>query len=218
MGSVSLHWPPVLCQWLILRFKVFQSKYLIQTDNMDKLSHDQRVKMESWKGKYLMTSWENYADFLEKLGVPLILRKLATMGTPIVEVTYDEETEEWNISRTSTLFYQLIKLRSVDFKFKLEEEFDEVTPDKRDVRSIVTVEGDSFKHVSKAKKEGVTGHTVVTEFKGHECTRYMTIDKQPDVIGVMKFRGLVDGKVVEQMETSNIDFDQAESMAKTFDK
>ena len=51
----------------------------------------------------------------------------------------------------------------------------------------------------------------------HIC-RYMTIDKQPDVIGVMKFRRLVDGKVVEQMETSNIDFDQAESMAKTFDK
>ena len=65
------------------------------------------------------------------------------MGTPIAEVeyfnifynnpklvatkvTYDEETEEWNICRTSTLFYQLIKLRSVDFKFKLDEEFDEV--------------------------------------------------------------------------------------------
>ena len=25
-------------------------------------------------GKYLMTSWENYAEFLEKLGVPLLLR------------------------------------------------------------------------------------------------------------------------------------------------
>ena len=56
-----------------------------------------------------------------------------------------------------------------------------MTPDKRDVRSIVTVDGDSFKHVSKAKKEGVTGHTVITEFKGDEVTRYMTIDKKPDV-------------------------------------
>ena len=35
----------------------------------------------------------------------------------------------------------------------------------------MTVEGDSFKHVSKAKKEGVTGHTVITEFKGDEVTR-----------------------------------------------
>ena len=33
-----------------------------------------------------MTSWENYEDFLEKLGVGLLLRKLATLGTPIVEV------------------------------------------------------------------------------------------------------------------------------------
>ena len=48
--------------------------------------------------------------------------------------------------------------------------------------------------------------------------RYMTIHKQPDVVGVMKFRRYVDGKVVEQMETSSIDFDQAESMAKTLDK
>merc|ERR1711936_1181248 len=162
---------------------------LIRTHNpgMEKLSTEQKRKMEKWIGKYLMTSWENYADFLEKLGVPLLLRKLATMGTPIVEVTYDEETETWNISRTSTLFYQLIKLRSVDF---------------------------SFKHVSKAKKEGVTGHTVVTEFKGNECTRYMTIDKNPDVIGVMKFRRMVDGKVVEATEVKSLDFENADQIAK----
>ena len=43
-----------------------------------------------------------------------------------MKVTFDEETEEWNICRTSTLFYQIIKLRSVDFKFKLDTEFDEV--------------------------------------------------------------------------------------------
>merc|ERR1712193_161291 len=162
----------------------------------------------SWRGKYLMTSWENYADFLEKLGVPLLLRKLATMGTPIVEVTYDEETEVWNVSRTSTLFYQLIKLR-------LDEEFDEVTPDKREVTSIVTVEGDTFKHVSKAKKEGVTGHTVVTEFKGNECTRYMTIEKNPDCVGVMKFRRMVDGKVLEATAVQNLeDFESANQIAK----
>ena len=37
-------------------------------------------------GRYMMTSWENYEDFLQKLGVSLLLRKLATLGTPIVEV------------------------------------------------------------------------------------------------------------------------------------
>ena len=33
-----------------------------------------------------MTSWENYEEFLENLGVSLLLRKLA-LGTPIVEVS-----------------------------------------------------------------------------------------------------------------------------------
>ena len=41
----------------------------------------------------------------------------------------------------------------------------------------------------------------------------MTIDKKPEVLGIMKFRRLVDGRVVEQMETSNIDFETAEAMA-----
>merc|ERR1711923_403529 len=170
---------------------------------MNKLSHEQRKKMMKWRGKDMMTSWENYAEFLEKLGVPLLLRKLATMGTPLVEVLYDEATEEWNISRTSTIFYRLIKLRSVDFKFKLDEEFDEVTPDKREVTSIVTVEGDTFKHVSKAKKEDVTGHCVVTEFNGDEIIRYMTIEKVPDCTGVMKFTRMKDDVQVTEIEADH---------------
>ena len=46
----------------------------------------------------------------------------------------------------------------------------------------------------------------------------MTIDKNPDVVGVMKFRRLVDGKVVEQMETSDIDFHNAETIARSLDQ
>ena len=51
-----------------------------------------------------MTSWENYADFLEKLGVPLLLRKLATMGTPIVEVR--RVTGEYNIGLNTKLKWE----------------------------------------------------------------------------------------------------------------
>ena len=46
----------------------------------------------------------------------------------------------------------------------------------------------------------------------------MTLDKNPDVVGVMKFRRLVDGKVVEQMETSDIDFQNAETIARSLDQ
>ena len=50
-----------------------------------------------------------------------------------------------------------------------------MTPDKRDVRSVVTVAGNRFTHVSKAKKEGVTGHCVITEFNGDEVVRWVSI-------------------------------------------
>jgi len=164
----------------------------------DIVDDKKRKEMEGWKGKYIMTSWENYEDFLQKLGVSLLLRKLATMGTPIVEVS--ECDGEWNISRTTTIFYKLVKLRSVDFKFRIGQTFDEVTPDKREVRSVVTVEGNKFIHKSTAKVEGVTGHTVITEFNGDCCTRYMTIDKVPDCIGVMKFKRIKEGEEPEKKE------------------
>ena len=64
-----------------------------------------------------------------------------------------ENNGEWNIRRTTTIFYRLVKLRwkifkifvspfltaavtsrAVDFKFRIGERFDEVTPDKREVR------------------------------------------------------------------------------------
>lgn len=172
------------------------------TGTSDLIDQKKQEEMESWKGKYLMTSWENYEEFLQKLGVSLLLRKLATLGTPIVEVS--EEDGEWNIRRTTTIFYRLVKLRAVDFKFRIGEEFDEITPDKRDVRSTVTVEGNKFIHESKAKVEGVTGHTVITEFNGDNVTRYMTIHKQPDCIGVMKFRRM---KNKEDVEVKEIDYD-----------
>lgn len=160
------------------------------------LDDKKRKEMEQWKGKYMMTSWENYEDFLQKLGVGVLLRKLATLGTPIVEVS--EEDGEWNIRRTTTVFYRMIKLRAVDFKFRIGERFDEITPDKRDVSSIVTVDGNKFIHKSTAKVEGVTGHTVITEFSGDKVVRYMTIDKVPDCIGVMKFERMKDEDEIEK--------------------
>jgi len=166
---------------------------------MYEIDQEQRRKMEGWKGKYLMTSWDNYEDFLRQLGVNVLLRKLATMGTPIVEVSEDSDGV-WNIRRTTTVFFRLVKLRAVDFKFRIGEEFDEVTPDRRDVRSCVTVSGNTFVHLSNAKKEGVTGHTVVTEFNGDEVIRYMVIHKKPHVKGKMTFRRVRNDEKIEQIE------------------
>ena len=51
----------------------------------------------------MMTSWENYEDFLEKLGVGLLLRKLATLGTPIVEVCKENWLQNYILLRSKHL-------------------------------------------------------------------------------------------------------------------
>ena len=102
-------------------------------------------------------------------------------------MTYDEETEVWNISRTSTLFYQLIKLRSVDFKFKLDEEFEETTPDGREVKSVVKMEGNKLVTVQTAKKDGEKSTKSVREFNGDELIYTMVI-VGGDITCVQKFK------------------------------
>ena len=64
--------------------------------------------------------------------------------------------------KTSTM------LKSMELKFKLGEEFDEKSPDGRDVKAIVTQEGDKFISVQTAKKESEKSTEIVREFKGDE--------------------------------------------------
>ena len=59
-------------------------------------------------------------------------------------------------------------LRSIQLKFKLGEEFDEKTPDGREVTAKVTKEGDSFISIQNAKKAGEKSTKIVREFKGDE--------------------------------------------------
>ena len=56
----------------------------------------------------------------------------------------------------------------MELKFKLGEEFDEKAPDGRDVKAVVTKEGDKFISVQNAKKEGEKSTKITREFKGDE--------------------------------------------------
>ena len=129
---------------------------------------------DKYLGKYDRVSAEKYDEFLAELGVNFMLRKAATASSPVFEVslkrpasdtwslsvslmsifsissfqvTYDKDSETW-LFKTSTI------LKSMELKFKLGEEFDEKAPDGRDVRAVVTKEGDSFISTQTAKKEG----------------------------------------------------------------
>merc|ERR1712013_469402 len=79
------------------------------------------------------------------LGVNLLLRKAALISTPIMEVSLDQGV--WTIKQSTTL-------KTMEMKFKVGVECDDVTPDGREVKMIVTNEEGAFLMLQKAKKLG----------------------------------------------------------------
>merc|ERR1711862_267967 len=135
--------------------------------------------MEAFKGKYERTSADKYEELLKELDVNFLLRKAATVSTPVLEIT--EEGGVWNIKTSTTL-------KTMELKFKLNEEFDETTPDGRDVRALVTFEDGKIVTVQKAKKEGQKSTRSTRELVGDELIYTMTVDGMADLKCVQKFK------------------------------
>merc|ERR1712110_58784 len=126
------------------------------------------VKMtDAMKGTYTRTSAEKYEEILAELGVNFLLRKADGV---------------WTIKTSTTL-------KSMELKFKIGEEFDETTPDGRDVKAIVTFEnGNQFVSVQTAKKDGQKSTKVIREFNGDEVVQTMTVVGKDDLVCVQKFK------------------------------
>ena len=135
--------------------------------------------MDSFKGKYERTSADKYEELLKALDVNFLLRKAATVSTPVMEVS--EAGGVWTI-KTST------SLKSMELKFKIGEEFDETTPDGREVTAKVTVDGNKLVSDQKAKKAGQKSTMTIREFKGDEVVQTMTLDGMDDFVCVQKFK------------------------------
>jgi len=79
-----------------------------------------------------MESSDKFDDFLKAIGVGFVMRNMAKVQTPTVEVS--NEGDEWTI-KTITTF------KTSEIKFKLGQEFDETRLDGVVVKSIVTLDG-----------------------------------------------------------------------------
>ena len=119
--------------------------------------------MESFiNKKYKLESSEKFEEFLEALGINILKRKLASIWSPVFEVTQDGDN--WAMSTKSVL-------RTTVVKFKLGEEFDEERADGVEVKSVVTVEGNKMKHVMKGEPETV----IIREFSANEMVVLGTV-------------------------------------------
>ena len=83
------------------------------------------------------------------------------------------------------MFYTVIR---VMFCTRIGKEFEETTADGREVTACVTLEGNKFVTVQKAKKAGEKSTKSVREFKGDEVVQTMTIDGVDDLVCVQKFK------------------------------
>jgi len=136
--------------------------------------------MVEYKGTYDRTGAENYDEFLKALDVNFVLRKAATASSPVFTVT--EEDGTWTF-KTATV------LKSMELKFKLDEEFEETTPDGREVKAIVKKDGDKFISIQTAKKEGQKSTEVIREFFEDKCVQTMKVkdNEGKEVVCVQTF-------------------------------
>ena len=132
------------------------------------------------KGKYQRVSEENYEDLLKTLNVGYLLRKAALASTPQMEVSEDDGV--WTI-KTSTV------LKSIELKFRVDEAFDEVTPDGREVSSIASIEGNKFIIVQNAKRVNQKSTRSIREFTADGCVYTLEVIGA-DVVCTQKFKRL----------------------------
>ena len=81
-------------------------------------------------GKYQMVESDNFDAFMERLGVGYLTRKLGNRSYPVV--TLAKEGEDYSMKTESLV-------KTSELKFKLGEQFDEVTGDGRKVLSTMTM-------------------------------------------------------------------------------
>ena len=86
---------------------------------------------DAFEGTWKLVSSENFDDYMKEVGVGFATRKVAGMAKPtlIISVNGDVVT-----IRSESTF------KNTEISFKLDQEFDEVTPDDRKVKSIINLD------------------------------------------------------------------------------
>merc|ERR1712215_360848 len=140
---------------------------------------DSQTIMDAFIGKFERTSAENYEELLKILDVNFLLRKAATVSNPVMEISEDGGVITIKSSTT---------LKTVELKFKLGEEFEETTPDGRDVTALANLEDGKIVMTQTAKKDGVKSTKSIREMSSpDELTYTMTVDGS-DLVCVQKYK------------------------------
>ncbi|CAG0925547.1 unnamed protein product, partial [Notodromas monacha] len=112
-------------------------------------------------GKWKMVSSENFDDYMKALGVGIVLRNLANVATPTIEFSKGDD-DTWTMTTSATF-------RTVEIKFKLNEEFEEVTGDGRKCATTFSFENGVLTQ-KQVGKDGSKNSELIRTFKGDDLT------------------------------------------------
>ncbi|KAL3310234.1 Plasma membrane ATPase proteolipid 2 [Cichlidogyrus casuarinus] len=85
-----------------------------------------------WIGSWKLTGSEQFDELMQAYGVSLITRKAACAVSPVLTISEEADGKYQMKSETT--------LKKSNFTFKLDEEFDEKTPDDATVKSTIKKE------------------------------------------------------------------------------
>lgn len=118
---------------------------------------------EVWEGKkYKNTESENFDEYMKALGVGFVLRKIGNSVSPTVELKKDGD--KYTLVTSSTF-------KNTEISFELGKEFDEETLDGRNVKSVITLEGNKLIQ----KQGGEPPSTIIREFTEKDMVATMTV-------------------------------------------
>jgi len=112
-------------------------------------------------GKWNMESSDKFDEWMKAIGVGMATRLIANKLKPATEISVNGD--EWTVKTISTF-------KNTEQKFKLGQEFDEVTPDGRNVKSTVTADGNKLN----INQVGDMTTTMTREFSADTMTITMT--------------------------------------------
>ena len=116
--------------------------------------------MENIFGKYKLETSENFDAFLKEIGVGLMKRKLANIAYPTLEISKDEQ--DYISIKTTAPF------KTSTTKFRIGEEFDEERMDDKMVKSLVTVQGNTYTQIQKDPDNKNLDIKYIREFTDNE--------------------------------------------------
>uniref|UniRef100_A0A8U7NKT4 Fatty acid binding protein 7 n=1 Tax=Corvus moneduloides TaxID=1196302 RepID=A0A8U7NKT4_CORMO len=96
--------------------------------------------VEAFCATWKLVDSHNFDEYMKALGVGFATRQVGNVTKPTVIISSEGDKV---VIRTQSTF------KNTEISFKLGEEFDETTPDDRNCKSVVTLDGEKLVHIQK---------------------------------------------------------------------